>query len=173
MRWNVKRNRGLSLIELIIVFAIISIVTAVSMPYYRDFICQRSVEYWKDMIISDLGRAKYKTMLTEIYWGIETTGESAYIGSYSNNGIDFKEAQKKIRRQMNKDYAGCTKFDAGLDNIYFSPRACIGSSAGSNWAAVGIYKNFVLQNDEFSFTIRSGKFSRTITVSKSGECRSN
>jgi prepilin-type N-terminal cleavage/methylation domain-containing protein len=168
-----RRSRGLTLLELIVVFAIISIVTAMSLPAYRDFVCQKSVEYWKDMIISDISRAKYKTMLTEIYWGIEITGESSYIYSYGHDGVNFKEPQKKTHRFLDRDYSGKATFDPGLDNLYFSPKACIGTSAGSNWATVGVYKNYVLQTSEFSFTIRSGKFSRTITVSKSGECKSD
>lgn len=169
-----RRAGGVTLLEIIVVMGIVAIVTAISLPYYRDFICMRSVDYWKDMFMSDIQRTKYRAILQEQFWGLEVLDESTYRLVLSNDGTAFKNPARIYRRSMNKDFAGSTRFTSGFTPgtpfIYFSPKAQIGDTAGSYWQNVGVYKNGALQTGDFTFTLQSGKFIKTIKVTKNGDC---
>jgi prepilin-type N-terminal cleavage/methylation domain-containing protein len=167
-------RRGVTLLEIIVVMGIIAIVTAISLPYYRNFISMRSVDYWKDMIMSDIQRTKYRAILQEQCWGIDVLDENSYRLVLSNDGTAFKDPARKYLRNMNKDFAGTTKFTMGftpgIPFIYFDPHVQIGTGPGSYWQNVGVFRNGSQQTSDFEFTIQSGKFTKTIKVTKNGDC---
>jgi len=168
---HLRRHRGLTLIELMVVVALIGSMMVIMLPHYRNFKCQRSVDYWADMIVSDLNYMKQKTLLTEMYWGMEIDNESSYRFSVSDDGSYSYDPPKKVLRRMDRDFAGSTSFLPGINTVFFGPRASIGTMADSSWSQVAIFRNSVLQMAEFSFSIKSGPFQRTIKVMKNGECR--
>ncbi len=166
-----RRNlRGFTLIEITVVLVIFGIVTAMFIPYYRDYRDVRAVEYWKDMLVSDLNRCKTQALYQEKLWGIRITGGSSYEYIFSNDdGSTWSQPEKRIQRNLTESlsYTAFTDISSG-SVISFSPAASVGTGSDSHWAAVTAKKDS--STAPFSFTIKCGKHQRTVDVSGTSYC---
>ena len=161
-------RRGISLLEVVIVMALLSVGLALSYPYYKNFIAIRSVEFWMDMIVSDLNRCKNNTLREERCWGIRITGNSSYeLVTRTDDGSPWIPS---IKRFMDRDFSGTTKFDNVYPPtvIYFEPTASIEQQKDGHWVTVGIRENGVTLSSERSITLISGTHKRYVKITETG-----
>ncbi|MHC9541872.1 MAG: type II secretion system protein [Vulcanimicrobiota bacterium] len=165
-----RGKRGFTLIEVIVVLVIFGTVIAMLIPYYRNYRDTRAVEYWKDMMVSDLNRCKTMAINEEKLWGIRITGESSYEYVFStDDGAVWSEPEKRIKRNLTDSASRISFTDISPGSVIsFSPAASVGDSSGSQWA------NITAKRDSspapFTFKIKCGTHQRAINVSRSSYC---
>lgn len=172
-------RKGFTLIEIIVVLGILSLSMSILIPYYRDFSTKRAVEYWREMILSDLNRCKTNTINDERCWGIEITGESSYKYVVCEDlTLNWKEPDKKIQRNM-KDFSSITFFLFSeltvSENIikigsrlFFSPGGEVGQTMNSQWSDVTFHINIMPIQNPAELEIQSGKYKKQIIFDKNG-----
>lgn len=165
-----RGRRGFSLIEVIVVLVIFGTVIAMLIPYYRNYRDTRAVEFWKDMMVSDLNRCKTMAIHEEKLWGIRITGESSYEYVFStDDGSLWSEPEKKIRRNLTDSLSHIAFTDILPGSVIsFSPAASVGDSSDSQWASVTAKKDSSMA--PFTFKIKCGTHQRTIDVSRNSYC---
>ncbi|MDQ7823163.1 MAG: type II secretion system protein [Candidatus Eremiobacteraeota bacterium] len=165
-----RSTGGFTLVEMIVVLMLFGIALGLLIPYYRNYSEVRAVEFWKDMIVSDLNRCRTLAQHEEKMWGIKITGESSYQYVCSaDEAFLWAEPEKKIRRNL-ADSASRTFFIDVADGsvLSFSPAASVGDSADSQWAPLTARMNSLPA--PFSIKIKCGKHERSIEVSRNSYC---
>lgn len=147
------RERGFTLVELMIVIVVIGILAAIAAPNYQSFMAQRRLNGAARQIMSDLMAARMKAVSLNQKVKISFKNDHEYEIWNDANG-DTAVADNEgddIAKDINADYYDVTFSDT--TNIFFHPR--------------GTAVNFG------NITVTNGAGSKTINVEISGRVKIN
>ena len=141
-----KTARGFTLIELIVVIALIAILTAIAVPSYQTFMVRSRLKGAARQVMSDLMNARMMavSLNQKVKVHVESDGHTYKIWSDANNdGTVADNEGVNISKDVHQDY-----YDVTLTGNYtiFNPRGAasppgtvtVTNSAGSKSIAVAI-----------------------------------
>ena len=153
MMREIPRNKGFSLLELIVVIAIIALMAAIGIPNFIDWLPKRRLSNATQMVFSDLSSARMKavTMNRRVKVFFSDHQYTICDDSDADGTVDSGEGDN-VLRDVQIDHADVT-FDLGsTSDPVFSPRG------------TATNRTITLQNN-------SG--SKNITISISGRIKIN
>jgi len=123
-----KNNKGLSLVELLIVFVVMGILTTIAVPSYQIFMTQRRLNGAARMVMSDLMAARMKAVSMNQRVKVSFGGNEYQIWNDADfNGTVADHEGDNIRKLIYSEYYDVT-LSTSAEPI-FHPRGTMDTQA--------------------------------------------